>query len=570
MRKIKYICLGMLVFISQSCNNDILDLQPQGAISEAVVWNDPQLIELFVSGAYTQLPHGFPLWAGGLRLTSLTDESYHMHQCRLVCKYTQGEVTESNMHLFGGFWRQAYETIRSTNIFLENIRDDIGDPARIAQLTAEIRFLRAFFYIELFSRYGDIPLVTSTFGLEDDFSMDRTPVAEIVSFVADELDLASADLPTTFTGADFGRATKGAAIALKARALLYGASPLFSAEDTEKWQLVADACEELFALNLYALSSDYEGIFFNVSDPEVIFFRQFISEFGWEQDSRDGDSYYYYKGGHNIDEWRMPNGSDGWVGENPLQNLVDKYETIDGEIPVLGYSGASDDLKPLLNPAAISYDPLNPYANRDPRLYYSIIHDGANFQGREIEFWECGTDSRCDNIEGWWNGSLLDYSIRKSVNAGWEPGENENSSTPWIYMRLAEIYLTYAEAQYHLGNMGLAIEYVNRVRSRTGVNMPSIESSQSSSSLLDKIKHERNIELAFESNRWYDARRWRDAEVDFSAPAIGARVIRNEMTGVKSYEYFVQQKRAFPESHYLFPIPLEERTKSGLIQNPGY
>jgi hypothetical protein len=137
-------------------------------------------------------------------------------------------------------------------------------------------------------------------------------------------------------------------------------------------------------------------------------------------------------------------------------------------------------------------------------------------------------------------------------------------------MRLAEFYLTYAEAQYHLGNLASAAEYVNRVRNRPGVNMPPIESSQSGADLLDKIKHERKIELAFEGNRWYDARRWLDAETDFAEDAIGLEVSKDETTNVKSYRYFVQQKRSYPQSHYLFPIPLEEMNKTNWIQNAGY
>jgi hypothetical protein len=142
------------------------------------------------------------------------------------------------------------------------------------------------------------------------------------------------------------------------------------------------------------------------------------------------------------------------------------------------------------------------------------------------------------------------------------------SDQPWIYMRLAEFYLTYAEAQYHLGNEATANEYVNRVRNRTGVNMPDIAAS--GEELLEKIKHERKIELAFEGNRWYDARRWKDAASDFADRVIGVEVIRDPDTSEKSYRYFVQQERAFPESHYFWPIPFEEITKSDLIQNPGY
>lgn len=566
----KYIFLlaGALLF-STSCN-DILELEPLDAVSEAALWSDPELLEIYVNARYDELPHGFVQWAGGLRVTSMTDESYDIHQgSRLTNKYTQGEITPANMHLFGGFWIEAYSAIRNLNTFLEKADPELGVPERTAQLIAEVRFLRAWFYTELFSRYGAVPLLTGTITVDGAGQIqERTPVDEIVSFIDTELQQAAEDLPVSYAGNDFGKATKGAALALRARALLYGASPLFGQGTPEQWRAVAEACEALFELEVYDLSADFQSLFLNVNDPEVIFFKQFVGIRGPEVGFKLG--YYIPSGGHNIEEWRLPNGNAGWSQENPLMNLVDEFETINGEIPVLGYTGDNNDLSPVFNPNATAYDPANPYANRDPRLSLSIVHDGTTINGREVEFWECGMDSRCEDVQFWWNGALIDHTIRKGLDLSWEPGNGLSSTTPYIYMRLAEFYLTYAEAQYHLGNSSVAREYVNKVRSRPGVSMPPVESAQTGSDLLDKIKHERKIELAFEGNRWYDARRWLDAEADFAEDAIGLEVVKDEATGEKAYRYFVQQPRSFPSSHYLFPIPLEEMNKTNWTQNPGY
>lgn len=560
------------MLLCASCQDTILDLKPLDAVSDASVWESPELLELYVNERYDELPHGFVQWAGQLRVTSLTDESYNQHQGpRLLNMYTEGTVTPTNMYLFGGFWSDAYTAIRNCNIFMENIKQDVGDPVKTAQLKAEVRFLRAFFYIELFSRYGAVPLITTTFEVGTNLQVERTPVGQIVEFVKKELTEAAADLPLVRTGNEFGKATRGAAIALKARALLYGASPLFTeTDDEQKWQDVANACEELFSLNSYSLASDYKNLFIDVHNPEVIFFKQFRSDVPWQVVPGVGDSYYHAIGGHVIERDRMPNSFGGWSDESPLQNLVDKYETRKGEIPVLCYTGDPSNLDPVFNPEASDYDPAFPYQNRDPRLGYSIVVDGSLMRGREIEFWECGRESRCESAENWWNGALLDGTIRKSIDEEFDPNLGLNSKTPWIYMRLAEFYLTYAEAQYHLGHHSLASEYVNKVRSRPGVAMPPIDASQIESDLLKKIKHERDIELAFEGNRWYDARRWLDAEVEFATHAVGVEVKKDQVTGAKSYRYFVQQYRAFPKSHYLFPIPAEEINRSGLEQNPGY
>ncbi len=554
-----------------SCDKDILDLKPLDAVSEADVWKDPELMNLYVNERYNELPHGFVWWVGGLRMTGITDESYHMHQPR-VFKHTAGGLTADNMHFFSGFWLDAYQAIRNNNIFLENVDGTVGVASETARLTAEVRFLRAYFYAELISRYGGVPLLERSFSLAEDFGIGRSEYMAVVRFVVEELDLAVPDLMSRAdaTGEHFGRATKGAALALKARTLLYAASPLFNPQnDEDRWRSAAAACEELFALGDYTLSGDYAGLFLNAADPGVIFFRQFHRDQGWVKVNKP-DGYYHYSGGHAIDLFRHPNGNGGWIGENPLQNFVDRYETLSGQLPVLGYTGDHDNLQQVINPEATDYDPNHPYDNRDPRLGYSVLHDGAIFGGRELEFWWTGLDSRDPNRDGWWNGSKLGYGIRKALDESWtQERSNLNGDQPWIYMRLAEFYLSYAEAQYHLGNEGLAREYVNKVRSRTGVDMPPV--SAAGHELLMKIKHERTIELAFEANRWYDARRWLDAEHDFSQDFRGVEVIRDASTGEKSYRYFVQQgDRSFPSHHYLWPIPIEEILKSNLEQNPGY
>lgn len=283
------------------------------------------------------------------------------------------------------------------------------------------------------------------------------------------------------------------------------------------------------------------------------------------------DFYYHFTGGHNINEWRFPNGVGGWISENPRQEFIDQYETISGEIPVLGYTGQADDLQPIVNPNATDFDPQDPYKNRDPRLKYSVLYNGNEFKGRNLEMWFGGEDSRDPDVDFWWNGHRLGYGIKKGLDESWNLNDGVSGDQPWIFMRLSEFYLTYAEAQYHLGNFDVAVDYVNEIRQRPGVNMPEINAS---GDLFEKIKHERTIELAFESNRWYDARRWLDAEEDFAKDIVAVEPIKDESTDEISYRYFYFEggtgKRSFPENHYLWPIPIEEILKSNLQQNPGY
>jgi hypothetical protein len=579
MKNIRFAILILILLPISSCEDDFLDLKPLDSISEANVWEDLNLIELYVNDRYNELPHGFPQWAGGLRMTGITDESYHMHEARFLDKYTQGGLTSGslNMYYFNGFWLDAYKAIRNQNIFLENIdryEPNTGEEDRVRQLTAEIKFLRAYFYTELISRYGGVPLITATFNVNSNFDVPRSSFEDCVEFIVSELDEAIINLPNKgdALGASFGRITKGAGIGLKIKALMFNASPLFnSSNDISRWQQVADACEELFNLNQYTLSSDYQGLFLNPMDSEVIFFKQFLDQFGFELVDEPSDFYFHYRGGHNINEWRFPNGDGGWISENPRQEFIDQYETLSGHIPVLGYTGNPNNLQPIINPNATDYNPNNPYQNRDPRLRYSVLFDNTQFKGRNLEMWFGGKDSRDPNVDFWWNGHRLGYGIRKSLDENWNLNDGVSGKQPWIFMRLSEFYLTYAEAQYHLGNSATAVAYVNQIRQRPGVNMPPLNGS---GDLLEKIKHERKIELAFESNRWYDARRWLDAEVDFAKDIIAVEPERDPATGAKSYRYFYFEggtgNRSFPQSHYLWPIPIEEILKSNLEQNPGY
>lgn len=576
------------IFTIFSCAD--LDLEPKNSLPSTAVWKNIDLIDLYVNARYAELPHGFPKWAGGLRFTGITDEAYHQDQNFQLDRYTNfnAELTSDKLsnYYWGGFWLEAYDAIKNSNIFFENIDSFSGTEAQmntIRKRKAEVRFLRAYFYTELISRYGGVPLIKKAFKLDDDFRTPRASVEECLDFIVQELDLAIADLPNKAEsmGANFGRATKGAAMGLKIRALMFHASPLFNpGNDNSRWQKVVTACDQLFALPGYSLSSNYKDIFLNAQNSEVLFFRQFVSTQYVNillSAFQDDDDYFHwdYAGGQEIDQWRFPSGtSDGWTSENPRQDFVDQYETKTGKIAIVGYTGSANNLTPIYNSdisIPTDYDPDFPYKNRDPRLGYSVFYDGANFKGSEIEFWEGGKDSRTNGIPNSGNGSKLGYGIRKSLDESWTQGNDLHGKQPWIHMRLSEFYLTYAEAKSHLpGGDAIAVQYVNLIRSRPGVNMPPIDAS---GDLLAKIKHERKIELAFEGNRFYDVRRWKDFN-DYRKDIVGVRVIND--SGIKSYEYFYQDgaqagKRSLKEHQCLFPIPLEEIQKSPfIIQNPGY
>ena len=453
-----------------SCD-DFLEREPLDSVSDAVVWTDISLVDAYVSTTYSTLRAG---WYWNSRLDIMSDDGFGTEKpsAHLV---QRGELTPSNLGYLNYPWQEYYTTITYCNRFLDNLTEEklenfrIKDENKINRLIGEIRFLRAYSYFRLLAFYGGVPLITKTFTLGEDFMVERNSYDEILNFVVNELDEVADILPISYDAKDRGRITKGAALAIKSRALLYAASPLFNPQnDLSKWQLAADAAYEVISMGVYSLYPDYKKMFTEAGN--------YNSEVIWEFPTQQG---LKYNGEYRIERKMFPNGSQGWGHPSPTQNLIDCYETLNGLLP-------KDDP---------SFDSKNPFINRDPRFYYSILYDGAPWQGREIEvFLPGGKDSPQGN-EGW-NASWTGYYIRKYVDESIMVPSNQNTSNPnWPFTRLGEIYLNYAECQFNLGNESIAREYLNKIRQRPSVNMPIIPNSVTGIELEKRIKNERRIEL---------------------------------------------------------------------------
>ena len=213
------------------------------------------------------------------------------------------------------------------------------------------------------------------------------------------------------------------------------------------------------------------------------------------------------------------------------------------------------------------YNPADPYANRDPRFYASVYHNGSTFRDRQIETYTGGYDMISQDA------TMTGFYLRKFIEEEIGVIEDKNYTTPFPLFRLTEMYLNYAEAQYHLGNEALAREYINKVRDREGVKMPHI--TDSGQDLLDKIYHERFIELAFEGHRFFDVRRWKIAEKTEICHIMGSKITKED-DGTFSYERYKltpdSRKTDWKDAFYRLPINFSEIQKSNnsLTQNPGY
>jgi hypothetical protein len=323
------------------------------------------------------------------------------------------------------------------------------------------------------------------------------------------------------------------------------ASPLNNpSNDQTKWQAAADAAKVVIDLNKYSLYSNYKDLFLkaNSYNSEVIWSRPFNTPLDYET------TY--------VELCCYPNSYDGYGQIGPLVNLIDDYEMLSGKLP-------KDDP---------TYDPQNPWINRDPRFYASILYDGVIFQGKPVEtFLPKGKDSP-EGTRSPHNASPTGIYVRKFINesiTGVRSMQTNNGNSPWIFIRYAEILLNYAEAKYFLGDEATCREYINKIRSRTGVNMPLV--TESGTALLARLQNERRIELVFEEHRYFDVRRWKIASIVCNVPGKRMQIIKDVSTGKKTYTVVEFNPRAFYDRNYLVPIPQTEIERNSLLeQNPGY
>lgn len=567
---------GLLLMAAGAC-----DMNPEMELSMTV--EDATGTYLNTMGraqaVYTFLPDGLA-YMGDAMLASACDEAEFTNQGGSVQLFNTGAWSFLNNP--DGAWSRCFNGIYAANLYLET-SDNVDldylkyDPSSTAQeqyelYTAnlerakyEVRFLRAYFYFELIQRYGGVPVMERTYDVEDESwytRIPRYPLDECIDFIVAECNEVAEYLPVRYedTG-NLGRATKGAALALKSRALLFAASDLFNdpswaggynnpelismtggvtdaATRTEQWDMAARAAKEVIDLAQeagYSMPGDYSQVFNQAhTSPETIFARRY------------GSGYSFEIANYSIG---FDNGNSG---NTPSQNLVDAFETAEGR------DFSWDELDPG----------TDPYEDRDPRLAAFILTNNSEFKGRIMEIYPGGMDG-----EGIVNATRTGYYLKKYVNPDADLLQGRGTIHAWIIFRLAEMYLNYAEAMNEAYGPGddhgyglTALQAVNIVRSRTGVDMPSIPTSWTQEQLREKIRNERRVELCFEGHRMFDVRRWMIAEDVLNEPLAGVSVSRSG----KNYLYERKQveSRTFSRKMYLYPIPRTDLQISGWPQNP--
>lgn len=594
MKKIYPILLACMLAGFTSCNDDFLDQTPLDKFSDVAVWQDQALTQTFVNNIYLSMPSPFTT----LMLSSTVDESMAVWDWE-SSNVTKSLITPSYLAIFDAnfwtgtmremTWDRSYKNIRSCNLFLEKIDNvPFDDQSKKDQLKGEVLFLRAYFYHQLVSFYGGVPLITKTYTLNDDFAGSRETYENCIKFISEECDKAAALLPVA---GDKARATKGAALTLKARTLLYAASDLYNSNGSwvdnfahkeligytggdrqTRWQAAKDAAKAVIDLGIYGLyggenpasaeeaSKNYAGIFLNNGNQEDIFlqFWDVTHDNAWDRG--------------NPGLFNGPNGWHNWGGNTPLGQLADAYEVIDGT----KFSWS----KPALA--------ADPYKNRDPRFYASILYEGAQWRPRpadvkaadprgivQVGFYKKGDgtivpglDTKKSPIEDW-NGGSTGYYLRKFIDPNIDHQYNKQQ-LPWRRMRYAEVLLNYAEACLALGQEEEAKTYINKIRARAG--MPAV--TESGQALMERYRNERQVELAYEEHRYFDVRRWMIAPQAYqNATGVNVEGTMNTDGTISNRTYSVikAQDRDWNQRFYLLPIKLDEMNRNNkLIQNPLY
>ena len=491
-------------------------------------------------------------------LAGATDEAQYALETGAVNNYVNGGWSPANP--YSRIWEKCYTAIADVSMYLEKIdQADITDwqynpnyPNWVGQMELfpyELRFLRAYFYFELFRAYGDVPLVTTTLTNAQANNVTRTPADQIVNFIVEELDAVAPYLPVSYlteVGSEIGRATRVAAYALKARTLLYAASPLFNpTNDRAKWAKAAEACK--FVLD-------------NAADWGLK-----LSSYGnlWGHDAFFNQELIFGLGRGEFNSFEMANYpigvENGASGTCPSQSLVDQYEFQDnGQTFGERYPGTIDLT-------------TNPYDGLDPRFALTVVKNGDEWPTN-------GTQKKVMEIfQGGFNGSPkygatpTGYYLKKYVDGACvTTADNQTTRRhTWILMRLGEFYLDYAEAVYNAtgsandGSYGMtANEAINVLRDRSGIQMPHF--TEDGAAWVTRYERERMVELAFENQRFWDVRRWKKGPQYFNSVKVASISPSLQLTRSTV-------SRQWDDKYYLYPIPQTEIKKNPkLEQNPGW
>jgi hypothetical protein len=585
--------LFILSLLLPSCLKDVLDKQPLDTISDAVVWNDQALTDAYLTQSYLQmyiLDNETPNsdwassddWNGPFIVNELSDE------CTRNWTFGQSAAKTNGLTIAGGvldWWEHAYTAIRTLNEFIKRVPGSPVDEGFKKSRLAEARFLRAYNYFAMVKRYGGVPVITEPQDINagyEELYRTRNKEQEVYDFILSEIDAIVNDLPER-GAAEYGRPSKGTALALKCRAALYAASIAqygtvelngitgIPASDADYYQKAYDAAKLIISSGQYALYNadadkvlNFKNVFLKKNNPEVIWAKRHDNI----QRNTGGNGWVW-------DFFQAPK-PHAWNAGNqnaPYVEMAEAFEHTDGTAGTLNRSAVQQGLW--------STEAL--WANKDPRFYASIYTQNTAWKGGKVDFHNglllpdgsvlsSGSYQNvpAKGIQSVDNSFGTGFGVMKYLDEGKDNmGERATSGTDWQLFRYAEVLLNYAEAAFELGRNAEALDAVNQLRQRAGIAvLAAID--------RDKIRHERQVELAFEGHRYWDLRRWRVAVDILSRTHSGIRYIQDFSSGKYKLELIdkidgTSSNPVFYQRNYYLPITTSRTGNNpNLVENPGY
>lgn len=589
--------IGLILIGTFSCDqDDFLETINKSNLTDGTMWASEGNADIFLNDCYRELyaksnqpdnldnftadnDAGFYYtsynWKKGICVASSNGYSVWGSQT--------GPANDAN-------WPATYTKVRKVNTYIMQLQNNSANfsPEYIAKRTDEAKFLRAYFYSELFMRVGGLSIITEPQDratmTEDQLYVARSTFEETFNFIIKELDdvINAGNLEIKYSKAseDAGRATLGAALALKGWLQLFAASPAYNS---------ADPAVPASADNLQSFTSPSDARWATAAATNKQFIDTYghkgtatynlfpkMTEFWYEVNEYNSEVIWDRQHvattmSNNFDQFGGPVWILGsyytWGNYDPTQEMVDQYQMANG--------------KDITDPTS-GYDPQNPYVGREQRFYDFIVYDGAPYK----QAWMPTTDTiytRIDLVNP--SKNQIDFASDDVGNTGYyfkkrldnlHPRGGAQCGINHVYYRYAEVLLNYAEAQNEAAGPDASVyEAINAIRMRPGTDLPEVPAGLTQAQMRDVIHHERRVELVFEHKRLYDLWRWKDAMTDMNAD-LHCMVIRNSVpednSGVWTYTVTsLNHPHVFTQKMYFNPIPQAAIDQNpALIQNWGY
>ncbi|MGS2738223.1 RagB/SusD family nutrient uptake outer membrane protein [Sinomicrobium sp. M5D2P17] len=594
-KKINVAVLYVLFVLSLVSCSDFLDQVPDDRLAIDDVFKKRTTTEQYLANIYnyirSEVDHNTSNtpWEGLSDEMDVTYNDYPTYSMNLG----SWDINRGDYN----YWNYYYRGIRSASYFLQNVdANEELTPELLTQYKAEARFLRAYFYFMVMRQYGPVVILPEE-PIEPDASIEemsipRSTYDECADYVASEIDQAFPDLPIQPDNTiEWGRINQGMALAIKARMLLYAASPLFNGNtdyagftnpdgtplisqqyDENKWKEAADASKVVIDLPQYQLYREYndDGGINAYASLKNVFLRDWNPEIIMAKVS---DMY-------SVDKNGSPYRVGGWSSWGPTQSAVDAYFMANGRPIDDSESGYLEEGFADEGTSYYAAGTYNMYVNREPRFYVAITFNGSKWINNEfgsggqplvIEMYNGGNSGRYTGR----NWSRTGYVTRKLVHPSSTVNPDKIAGRMEVKLRLAEIYLSYAEAlnEYSPGHPDI-LKYINLIRERAGIPQygsgnNALPVPQGQEAMRKAIRQERRVELAFENQRYFDTRRWKIAENTDGGPFYGMDVNANNTEGFSKRVEF--ETRVFEKKNYLWNIIQDELNKNGnLVGNPGW